>query len=193
MSITIDGFEIDAALAEDHAFDNDVTEHPVEQGADVTDHVRARPITVTIQGVVSDTPIGPLAERRRAALAGDTGDGAQFTILPSSEAFNRLQSIRTKREPVTIETSLRTFDNMVLASLTSSPQAQDAFYFTATFVQVQIVENIRTSARVAVPRAKRKVNLGAKPAPDATAAQVPTQVGSRYRLSHSAQSFPGAF
>ena len=151
--IRIDGYLIDAAISEDHAFDSEVTAHPVEDGADVTDHVRARPITITVEGVVTDTPIGSAVAER--------GDDA----LPSEDAFARIMAIRDAREPVTIETSLGTFDNMVLQAF-AVPRSSgngESLRFRASFVQVQLVTTERTIVKVAVPRAAKKKNLGAKP------------------------------
>lgn len=48
--------ELDVDLQESHDLASDITEHPVEEGADVTDHVRPRLRRVTIEGYVSDTP-----------------------------------------------------------------------------------------------------------------------------------------
>jgi hypothetical protein len=49
--------ELDADLQEAHDLGSDITEHPVEEGADVTDHVRPRLRRVTIEGYVTDTPM----------------------------------------------------------------------------------------------------------------------------------------
>lgn len=151
--ILIDGYEIDVAVTETHGFESEVTEHPVESGADIADHVRARPIVVTLDSVVSDTPIGDLAARRST----DT--------LPSREALARLLAIRDAREPITIETDLRVYDNMVMESLSipRSVQTGDALRFSATFKQIQLVTNARTTVPVAIPRAKKKVDRGNKP------------------------------
>lgn len=55
--------------------------------------------------------------------------------------YELLQKLRDKREPVTIRTALRTFDNMVLTSLSMS---SDLPKFTATFRQIQVATNKRT-------------------------------------------------
>src|SRR5690606_1988974 len=104
-------------------------------------------IVVTLEGIVSDTPIGTLA-----ALRGED-------VRPSDDAFARLLAIRDAREPVTIETSLRVFENMVLQSLSvpRSAQTGDALRFRATFQQIQLVTNERTMIEVAVPRGAKKV------------------------------------
>lgn len=60
--------ELDVDLQESHDLASDITEHPVEEGADVTDHVRPRLRRVTVEGFVSDTPwitnpgVGEVAE-----------------------------------------------------------------------------------------------------------------------------------
>lgn len=49
---------VDASVNEVHSLPATVTEHPVEQGADVTDHVRLQPLSLTIQGLITNNPIG---------------------------------------------------------------------------------------------------------------------------------------
>ena len=44
-------------LQERHQRDNQVTEHPVDVGAPVTDHVRAAPNTLTLSILFSETPV----------------------------------------------------------------------------------------------------------------------------------------
>lgn len=159
MSAVINGYELDVAVSEEHSFESDVTQHPVEDGADVTDHIRERPIAVRLEGIVSDTPLGDLARRR--------GTDA----LPSDDAFARLLAIRGARRSVTIETALKTYTNMALQSLTVPRDARTgaALRFTALFCQLELVQNQRTAVRVAVPRGKAKVNRGNKasePAPE---------------------------
>jgi hypothetical protein len=184
--LKIDGYIIDASVVEEHSFDADVTEHPVESGANIADHVRSKPARVTIDGVVSDTPIGNVADLR---IADDPG------ALPSNDAFTRLLLIRQLREPVTIETDIRTYDNMVLQSLSvpRSKETGEALMFRATFVEVIIITNERTSVRVAVPRAKNKTNLGEKPSttekPPAKAQQEAGDFWSKSWIRKGAKEF----
>lgn len=153
MSIFIDGYEIDAAINETHTLRAQVTDHPVEEGSDVTDNVRLLSRTFSVQGVVSDSPLEPLATMRNS------------TTLPSEDALARLTQIWQDRQPVTVESHLGVLTDMVLDSLTIPVNAQTgrALRFTGTFKQVRIVRNIRTSLAVAVPIAANKQNLGSKP------------------------------
>lgn len=49
----------DTILSETHSNVSELAEHPVELGADVTDHIRHQPESVTLEGVVSNTPTTP--------------------------------------------------------------------------------------------------------------------------------------
>ncbi len=182
MSAIIAGFELDVAVEEMHTLEADVTEHPVEKGADVTDHIRSRPISVQVVGIVSDTPIGDLATRRG------------LFSLPSNDALAHLLAIRDARLPVTIETSLQRWERMALKSLSMPRDAEngDALQFTALFVQVEIVTNQRIAVRVASPRARGKVDRGNKPTTPADTAAPPT-VRTLNGAASMGQRYPGRF
>lgn len=49
--------EIDAVTDEQHDAANTITEHPVEKGAAITDHIRQNADTISITGTISNTPI----------------------------------------------------------------------------------------------------------------------------------------
>jgi hypothetical protein len=167
MSVIIDGYTIDAAVQEDLRFSSDISEFPVEEGPGVTDHVRNRPKEVTIEGVVSDTSLRPVADTRG------------ILSLPSEEFLARLELIHEFRDPVTIETTQRVFDDMVLKDLSIPRDARtgDALSFRATFQQVELVSTDRFEINVEIPRAKPLRKFGAKaPRPANPAAQVLTQV-----------------
>jgi len=155
MAITIDGFLIDASLRENHTYPNEVTSEPVESGADITDHVLVKPIEVTIEGVVSDTPTG------------DAADARGVDTVPSEDALQILEGISNNREPVVIESSLRVFEDMVLENLDIPRDARTgaALQFAARFRQIILVTNDRTTLRTSTPRAKRRVSRGAKGSP----------------------------
>ena len=97
--------EFDASIEESHEADVDVTEFPVEEGADITDHLRPRPERITINGIVSNTPL-TLDPRR---------------LLPSSSgrditAYLKLKEIKDTGQLVSIVTSLRQYANMAIKS-----------------------------------------------------------------------------
>lgn len=159
MPVYIDGYEIDAALSEEHNLDSEVTEYEVETGSDKGDGIRPLPDEVTIEGIVSDSPFGALAARRAAASLDPTG-----TMAPSNEALEHLKAVRARREAVVIETSLGIYRDMALKTLSVPRSAQEgrALRFRATFKKVEIVTNERATVRVATPSAAKKASLGHK-------------------------------
>lgn len=48
---------LDASLHEQHTGTATITDHPVETGSNVTDHIRPDPDMLTIEGIVSNTPL----------------------------------------------------------------------------------------------------------------------------------------
>lgn len=153
-SIKIDEFEIDVAITEEHLFESEITAYPLEAGSEATDGIRKRPTKVTIEGMVSNTPIGAMAERR-----------ALTEGLPADDARAWLEDIRERGEPVRLETSLRIYDNMAMESLQIPVNAEngDALKFTAVFREIFIITNARTTIRTAVPQHGKKVKKGSKP------------------------------
>jgi hypothetical protein len=165
--LIIDGYRIDAELSGDHTTENEVTEHPVEEGSDIVDHVRARPFELTVEGIVSDTPFGELREQRlreagRLDLLDLAGDVER--IEHGSRAYDKLRFIFERRQPVTIQTSAGIFERMAPLRLSRPTSARegDACRFAATFRQVRLVANERTLVRTP-PIAAKRVNLGHKP------------------------------
>lgn len=147
--ITIDGYPIDASLSETHTYDADVTSYPVESGATITDNVRPKSITVELECIVSDSPLNAVLQARRKQSLADPA----FLDSPSTEALERMIAIRDKREPVTIETALKVYPNMVMTSFvtTVDKATGKALKFTVSFIQITIVSNLRTRIRVASP------------------------------------------
>lgn len=157
----IGSYTIDASIREVHTFESDVTEFPVEQGSPIADNIRPKPITVQIEGIVSNTPLPPISAGR-SIVTDETDDS-----LPSVSALAALLAIRDAREPVTISTAVKSYDNMVLQSLEVPRDGTtgDALRFSATFVQVTIVTTTRatvrtTTVRTARPQDGKKTDFG---------------------------------
>ncbi len=153
--VSIDGYPVDLFVTEEHAFEADVTEHPVERGGVVTDNTRLKPPTLSLEGVVSDSPLGTVA----------TDPSRTGSSLPSEDALAKLMQIRDAREPVVITTALRRYENMGLVSLSipKSAGTGKALRFKASFKQITIVSNKRTTVKTAAPRSKKKTKRGLKP------------------------------
>ena len=140
--IRIGGYLLDASITEEPSLEAEVTEYPVESGAVITDHTQLKPVTLELEFVVSDTPIGKVASERAAG------------VVPSSEARQKLEDLWRARKPVTVITGTRTYENMVLTSLRfpRDKDTGDALRGSASLQQLTIVEVRRTSVALAGKR-----------------------------------------
>jgi hypothetical protein len=75
----IDLMMVDATISETVNYESELTEYPVEDGPDVSDNVRLKPVSLEIQGLVSESPItlrgaaASLATSAAVAVAGRKG------------------------------------------------------------------------------------------------------------------------
>lgn len=154
--------KIDATRAEEHSFKAKATQHEVEDGANISDHVIKSGRTVTINGVISDDPI-TIAAAAIGNLAGITGSlvgglgGAVATgavsklgselisngSKPSKDAIDILEYIYEENIPLMITTSIKTYTNMIMESLNIPRNVRNAnsLEFSASFREIRIVEN----------------------------------------------------
>lgn len=148
----IDNYLIDVMTSEEHVYEADITDYPVEDGADVTDNIRPKGVQVTVHCIISNTPFGPISDVRTSTP-------------PADECYEHLRQLIKNRALVTIRTSLKTFNNMALKSLTIPRRSGggDFLEFTATFIHVVVVKNART-VRVSAPIAVPSHGIGKSPA-----------------------------
>ena len=154
------GIVIDATVSEDHNSSCNVTDNPVEDGAKVTDHVQLKPAELTIQGVITDAPLG-------FAVIGNiqqVRNIIQGQSARSIDAYNDLLALQKSRRPFTVLTSLKRYENMILVDLSVPRTAQTgrSIHFSAKMKQIRIVENLITGiSRSNIPGlAKATRNVG---------------------------------
>lgn len=156
MSGSIGGYTIDVFVVEDHTREAEATDLPVEKGTNITHHVRMRPGMLAVECVVSDSPMPSLADERGFA---DVGPNPK----PSKEARAFLDALIEACELVTVVTSVRVYDSMVLLSIGENITSETgkAMRFRATFKQIRVVANDRVRVPVAAPRNAKKNKRGA--------------------------------
>lgn len=167
--VQIDSIVLDATLSEVHSGAAQVTEHPVEGGVDISDHVIQRPDELDITGVVSNTPI-EILERIGNILAGAESGiaGAASAAFNPQRAEDAYKSIRLLKEAgalITIVTPLRTYERMAITSLVvnrDSPTG-DAVALSMRTKTVRLVESLTVEVDPAILRAKPKKNRGRQP------------------------------
>ena len=77
-----------------------ITEHPVQQGAEITDHAYNKPAEVTLSVMWSDED------------------------APLSETYQKLRDLQSSREPFDLVTGKREYKNMLISSLRNTTDAQ---------------------------------------------------------------------
>lgn len=113
--------ELDASLSETHSMSAEPTNHPVEAGFEITDHIRKKPDSIQITGVVTDTPLVYLASLQTPSpLANDHLTPVTYR---ADLAYAELQRIMNEGETVEVVTSLRSYENMALTSLSVTRDA----------------------------------------------------------------------
>jgi hypothetical protein len=160
--------ELDASLSETHSMSAEVTNHPVEEGSEISDHIRKQPDSIQISGVVSNTPLVYLASiQAPSPLMNDLTPVSDRAEL----AYAELQRIMSQGETVEVVTSLRTYENMALTSLSITRDAASGNVLNASMDlrEVIIVKSKVVAAPVpATPANAPPVNAGRQPAQPAS-------------------------
>ncbi|MDF7667453.1 hypothetical protein PT273_06300 [Orbaceae bacterium ESL0727] len=178
-------FSLDINTVEQHASKLRPTANPVQQGANIADHVLLEPKEITITGIVvgyepvnfsienftgyhfSEYPL-PMSIKTVTAQAENrvnqfaayyqTGEKVMNQIiadfLPTyqaprlnnvsadriADAYSQLLAIQRSGEPVTLQTNLRQYKNMLLTSVGLTQQKKSAAEFVLTFGEIFIVQ-----------------------------------------------------
>lgn len=109
---------MDAVLSESHISTLDITRHPVEAGAEISDHAVLQARTVTISGEVTDTPLnlasfGEITTNINNLFGTSTEDNKTRSVI-AYETFERLQA---EREFIDVQTGLRLYSDCLIESL----------------------------------------------------------------------------
>jgi hypothetical protein len=133
-------------VSETHHDDLEITDHPVEQGASITDHAFKRPAEVVIRAMWSNSPSIPGFVDGVINAVTQTIDGVQSLITGNNvsqvkEIYQKLLDLQNNREPFDVVTGKRKYTNMLVKSLTVTTErgTENVLDVTATLRQVIIV------------------------------------------------------
>lgn len=115
------GVFVEILQGEDHSRTAQMTEHVVETGRVISDHIILKPRMVTIRCEETNVPV--------------SGESPKDTVR---KIYNKLEIMWVKREPVKLYTTHFTYENMVLTNLSSLHNAPFKYKlnFIATFTQI---------------------------------------------------------
>lgn len=185
-------FQAQVTIEEAHSDELEITDHPVETGARITDHAFMRPSEVTIQCGWSNSPTSSGAGL--AGIAGGIVDGIAQTVAGLASllsgadesgvraVYQNLLVLQASRIPFDILTGKRAYDNMLVKSLrvVTNRESENALLVTVVCRQVLIVST--RTATVAAPKSSQaspgttaptesKGTKSAQPAPNYNAGQ----------------------
>lgn len=148
-----------------HTNEASPTDHPLESGSILSDHVDVLPKVVSFEGIMSNAPIslGQAAVGNVAGAVpaiGGIGNTLGGTLVSGGiatlgglllnegatrveDAMNSMLEIMEKAIPVTLITGLRSYNNMILKSFQPIENATigNSLSFTATFREIIIVQS----------------------------------------------------
>ena len=131
---SIGPFNATVTLEEIASDDLEITQHPVQQGATITDHAYLKPATVSIK-IMFNAADAPLAE-----------------------TYAKLRQLQASREPFDVVTGKRAYKNMLFKSLgqTNDAQTENVLSISAELQEIFIVQVETTT----VPPRKQQANPG---------------------------------
>lgn len=157
---------VNAFVHETYVFSSEISEHPIEAGSSIVDHVYNKPFSLSIEGIISNTPmtlVGLAAfDSVSRYLHGESNDFVAY-------AFATIKNLFEERKPLSIVTSLKTYHKMVLETLSVERGGgfySDSLHFSCTAKQIQLVSQklikVPEPAEPKVERAKPKVKRGSQ-------------------------------
>lgn len=142
LNMGLTGIVVDATVRETHLSECGITKNPIEDGAQITDHVQVVPKKLTVEGVISDTPLGFafISNIQNFVRTVTTIFGGRSR---SQDAYDDMVKLQESRRPFTVITNLKRYENMIMASLSVPRDASTggAIHFTAELQQIIIVKS----------------------------------------------------
>lgn len=121
----IGGFVADITIEEDHTDVVEITQHPVENGAAITDHAYKLPASVVITVGYSNSSYAAL--------------GNPFYV---QQIYQQLLALQASLEPFSVTTGKRMYDNMLIHRLSTKTdeKTENAMIITVELQEILIVE-----------------------------------------------------
>lgn len=119
---------LDVTLEEEHYLNSNVTDHPIEAGGVIQDHVSMDPRRLVMRGFVTDTPL----------LLKEISIGTVRT----TSAYQILEQLWMARTPFSVLSQYRFFDSMVIESLHIPKNSREgALRFDAYLKEITLVSS----------------------------------------------------
>lgn len=156
----LDPLEWDASVSETHDFSVQPTQIPVEQGANITDHVVKLPKKLSLALIQSNTPI----------IAPNTTDESPPDRVASALAW--IEFAESNAIPLTVQTTVRSYGSMLIEKIRVTRDAPNGNVLAASIdLSELIIASSQTIDRKLLTRAATQAEQGVKAVTPATAAE----------------------
>lgn len=109
----------DALLKESVEMPAEVTDYAVEEGSDTSDNIRKKPVNLTLDGVISDHPLGN-AGRTQTPGGSAPGENKQPNVETRSQnTLKLLEQVQEEGVTVDVFSGLRRYQTMAITSIRS--------------------------------------------------------------------------
>ncbi|MBF8474272.1 hypothetical protein FMJ45_24750 [Klebsiella michiganensis] len=126
----------------------EVTSYPVENGAEVSDHVQIKNNTFKLSGIITETPVR--LEKDLLYSAGVNGTRI-------SQAIQYLDKIFDSRQPITLVTEHKVYENVILSGISYDYKSEFAMQFDLEFEQVRLVSTATVNVIATKTQSNRSV------------------------------------
>ncbi|MDR0302724.1 MAG: hypothetical protein LBI04_10495 [Treponema sp.] len=136
-------FVVDAFIAEHYQFSNSVTDIPVEEGSNISDHIIEDPDVIHVEAFIGNT-----------AFEVVVADGASLSNLQApdrmarvQQAYQALKKMAKEKKTVDVVLGLETFTGMAITDFTIDRNAQNGanLPFTMEFKKLKLVHSDTTT------------------------------------------------
>jgi uncharacterized protein YjhX (UPF0386 family) len=139
------GYYFDAFTKENHTGSVRVTEHPVQGGANISDHAYNLADKLTLEILVSDSV--------ESIVAGQFAGGKTKSI----SAYEVIRKLKEKRALVSVRTRLHYYTNMIIENMTTSDDYKSANSLRCTVILRQVMMAVVATEYVTLKK-KQAVN-----------------------------------
>lgn len=161
--------EVTCFISQSTRLTAEVTANPVEDGADINDHIKVNPPSITLKGITSDYPLSYTAmiDSVKTLVSGNE------SVYRSNDTFTAFKDIWENKKVVTVATNYDTYNNMVITSFTTIEDKNNSssLEFDVTFSYFNTVDTAQDTGINLAGRAAKLSAAAAKKAQKAAQAQ----------------------
>lgn len=140
VTTVIGELNLDACIDETHTFSSTITQFPIENGSNVSDHIFNSPDKLSIHGIVSDYPLPERINGNKADYQRVNGN-VNYSI--AQDTLDYLLKIRSDKKLVTVITLLKRYSQMAIKDIKIPRNAKigGALELTIDFEQFTTAES----------------------------------------------------